>query len=149
MQQRRTIERSYRIGPSQGQIASIIGRDKSTVSRELARSFSAPGSRSPLRATARGGGAGVVGLGTGGVYDAERAQRFAHLKARRPKPRRLDPGPLRDQVWEDWPKGADLRHLTQTDCDDVVLGPNTRPRKTLDWQSPGQALNTRLVATTG
>jgi IS30 family transposase len=46
VEQRRTIERGYRIGLSQEQIASIIGKHKSTVSRELARSFSAPGSRS-------------------------------------------------------------------------------------------------------
>ena len=69
VEQRRTIERGYRIGLSQEQIASIIGKHKSTVSRELARSFSAPGSRSP-------------------------------------KPRRLDNGRLREQVWEllraDW-----------------------------------------------
>ena len=340
--QRRTIERSYRIGLSQGQIAAIIGKDKSTVSRELARSFSAPGSRSPQAATARGGGAGYRR-----VYDAERAQRFDRLKARRPKPRRLDHAPLREKVWallrarwspeqiasmlrllfpddpmmrvshetiyqslfvqtkstlkaeltahlrtqrtrrkpqtggakrvtlgitedicisarpaevEDravpghwegdllmgakgkgavitlverstryvllaplpgrhtaeltrmslaemiatlpsslrksitwdrgsemaqlaqfkvetdvpiyfcdpqspwqrgtnentngllrqyWPEGSDLRDLTQAHCDDVALGLNTRPRKTLDWQTPGQALNTRLVATTG
>ena len=80
VEQRRTIERSYRIGLSQGQIASIIGKDKSTVSRELARSFSAPGSRSPKAATARGGGQGYLR-----VYDAGRAQRFAEHKARRPK----------------------------------------------------------------
>ena len=43
-----------------------------------------------------------------------------------------------------WPKGADLRSLTQTECDDVALRLNTRPRKTLEWQTPGQALNTRL-----
>jgi transposase, IS30 family len=101
VEQRRTIERSYRIGLSQGQIASIIGKDKATVSRELKRSFSAPGSRSPKAATARGGGAGYRR-----VYDAERAQRFAEHKARRPKDRRLDHGPLRDKVWEwlrvDW-----------------------------------------------
>ena len=48
-----------------------------------------------------------------------------------------------------WPKGSDMRNLTQTDCDDVALSLNTRPRKTLDWQTPGQALNQRLVATTG
>jgi transposase, IS30 family len=46
-----------------------------------------------------------------------------------------------------WPKGADLRGLTQTECDNVALRLNTRPRKTLNWQTPGQALNTRLVAT--
>jgi IS30 family transposase len=342
VEQRRTIERSYRIGLSQGQIASIIGKDKSTVSRELARSFSAPGSRSPKAVSARGGGAGYRR-----VYDAERAQRVAQHRARRPKPWRLDHGPLREKVWEllaarwspeqisqmlrllfpddpmmrvshetiyqslfvqtkgtlkaeltahlrtqrtrrkaqtggakratlgitedlrisarpaeaadravpghwegdlllgaqgkgavitlverstrfvllaplpgrhtadlaraslselvatlplslrksitwdrgsemaqharfrietgipiyfcdpqspwqrgtnentngllrqYWPKGSDLRNLTQTDCDDVALSLNTRPRKTLHWQTPGQALNQRLVATTG
>lgn len=45
-----------------------------------------------------------------------------------------------------WPKGADLRHLTQTECDDIALRLNTRPRKTLQWQTPGQALNKTLVA---
>ena len=101
VEQRRTIERCYRIGLSQEQIASIIGKHKSTVSRELARSFSAPGSRSPLRRTARGNGHGYRR-----VYDAERAQRYAGIKARRPKARRLDHGPLREAVWEllraDW-----------------------------------------------
>lgn len=100
VEQRRTIERCYRIGLSQGQIASIIGA-KSTVSRELARSFSAPGSRSPKRRTAR-----AVGQGYRRVYDAERAQRYATIKARRPKPRRLDHAPLRREVWQllrdDW-----------------------------------------------
>jgi IS30 family transposase len=342
VEQRRTIERGYRIGLSQQLIASIIGKHPATVSRELARSFSAPGSRSPRRATARAAGAGYLR-----VYNAERAHRFATIKARRPKSRRLDHGPLRAKVWEllradwspeqiatmlpvlfpddpdmrvshetiyqslfvqtkgelkreltmhlrsrrtrrqphsggakratlgiteditirarpaevedravpghwegdllmggqgkgavitlverssrfvllaplpgrhtaeiarlgltemiatlplslrksitwdrgtemaqhahfrtetgipvyfcdpqapwqrgtnentngllrqYWPKGADLRELTQADCDDVALRLNTRPRKTLDWQTPGQALNTRLVATTG
>ncbi|MCB8958542.1 MAG: IS30 family transposase [Nocardioides sp.] len=101
MEQRRTIERCYRIGLDQGQIASIVGVHKSTISRELARSFSAPGSRSPRRRTARATGQGYLR-----VYDAERAQRRAAIKARRPKPRRLDHAPLREQVWEllraDW-----------------------------------------------
>jgi transposase, IS30 family len=342
IEQRRTIERSYRIGLSQVQIASIIGKNKATVSRELARSFSAPGSRSPKAGTARGGGAGYRR-----VYDAERAQRVAEIHALRPKPRRLDAARLRNKVWallranwspeqiahmlrvlfpddpvmrvshetiyqslfvqtkgtlkaeltahlrtqrtrrkaqtggakrvtlgitddirisarpaeatdravpghwegdlllggqgkgavitlverssrfvllaplpgrhtaelarmsltemiatlplslrksitwdrgnemaqharfktetgvqiyfcdpqspwqrgtnentngllrQYWPKGADLRTLTQTECDNVALNLNTRPRKTLEWKTPGQALNTRLVATTG
>lgn len=46
-----------------------------------------------------------------------------------------------------WPKGADLRGLTQDECDDVALRLNTRPRKTLEWQTPGRVLNKRLVAT--
>mgnify|MGYP003352667710 FL=1 len=47
-----------------------------------------------------------------------------------------------------WPKGSDLRHLTMAECDHVALSLNTRPRKTLEWQTPGQALNQRLVAAT-
>jgi len=46
-----------------------------------------------------------------------------------------------------WPKSADLRHLTQTECDEVALRLNTRPRQTLDWQTPAQFLNTKLDAT--
>jgi IS30 family transposase len=101
VEQRRTIERSYRIGLSQDQIASIIGKHKSTVSRELARSFAAFGSQSPKRSTSRGGGQGYLRS-----YNAERAHRVAGMRARRPKGRRLDHGPLREKVWEllraDW-----------------------------------------------
>ena len=48
-----------------------------------------------------------------------------------------------------WPKGSDLRHLTQADCDRVADLLNTRPRQTLGWQTPGQALNGALCAETG
>ena len=44
---------------------------------------------------------------------------------------------------------APERRDTATECDAVALQLNTRPRKTLQWQTPGQALNNRLVATTG
>ncbi len=100
VEQRRTIERSYRIGLSLDQIAAIVGKHKSTVSRELGR-CAAPGSRSPRAGTARGGGQGYRR-----AYNAERAHRQATVKARRPKARRLDHGPLREQVWDllraDW-----------------------------------------------
>lgn len=46
-----------------------------------------------------------------------------------------------------WPKGADLRHLTQADCDTVADRLNTRPRHTLNWHTPAQTLNTALLAT--
>jgi IS30 family transposase len=46
-----------------------------------------------------------------------------------------------------WPKGSDLRGLTQADCDHVADRLNRRPRQTLDWQTPAQALNTALCAT--
>ncbi len=48
-----------------------------------------------------------------------------------------------------WPKGADLRGLTQTDCDTTALKLNTRPRQTLAWKTPAQALDEALLATTG
>jgi transposase, IS30 family len=48
-----------------------------------------------------------------------------------------------------WPKGADMRQLTQADCDAVALRLNTRPRQTLNWQTPAQALDRVLLATTG
>jgi transposase, IS30 family len=47
-----------------------------------------------------------------------------------------------------WPKGADLRHLTSAECDHVAHRLNTRPRRTLNWQTPTQALLTTLNATT-
>ena len=101
LEQRQTTERSYRIGLSQGQIASIIGKSPATVSRELARSFSAPGSRSPQRHSAR-----AKGLGYRRVYDAHRAHKVAEIRSRRPKRRRLDHAALRTQVWKllraDW-----------------------------------------------
>jgi len=46
-----------------------------------------------------------------------------------------------------WPKGADLRTLTQADCDTVADRLNTRPRQTLAWNTPSQALNRALGAT--
>ncbi len=46
-----------------------------------------------------------------------------------------------------WPKGADMRELTQADCDQVALRLNTRPRQTLGWKTPHQALDEALGAT--
>jgi IS30 family transposase len=47
-----------------------------------------------------------------------------------------------------WPKGCDLRGLTQADCDAVADKLNTRPRQTLGWDNPAEALNKFLIATT-
>ena len=47
-----------------------------------------------------------------------------------------------------WPKGSDLRELTPTHCDTIAERLNTRPRRTLDWQTPPQALDHALRATT-
>jgi IS30 family transposase len=46
-----------------------------------------------------------------------------------------------------WPKGADLRDLTQADCDTIADRLNTRPRETLGWKTPAQALDEALRAT--
>ncbi|MGC4937663.1 IS30 family transposase [Kribbella sp. DT2] len=47
-----------------------------------------------------------------------------------------------------WPKGADLRTLTHARTDEVAHRLNTRPRQTLGWKTPAQALNEALRATT-
>jgi IS30 family transposase len=47
-----------------------------------------------------------------------------------------------------WPKGSDLRSTTQDECDSIALRLNTRPRQTLNWQTPAQALDEALLATT-
>jgi transposase, IS30 family len=46
-----------------------------------------------------------------------------------------------------WPKGADLRGVTQAECDAVADRLNTRPRQTLGWKTPQQALDEALGAT--
>jgi IS30 family transposase len=47
-----------------------------------------------------------------------------------------------------WPKSADLRGLTPPHCDHIAELLNTRPRHTLAWHTPAQALNEALLATT-
>ena len=55
-----------------------------------------------------------------------------------------------------FPKGTDLSRWSRDALDAVVTMLNSRPRKTLGWQTPAEALNDQLlllqqtsVATTG
>jgi IS30 family transposase len=55
-------------------------------------------------------------------------------------------GLLRDY----FPKGkTDFHRLTQADLDAVAHELNTRPRQTLNWQTPAEQLDQLLIATTG
>ena len=46
------------------------------------------------------------------------------------------------------PKGTDLSRYTQHDLDDIAAQLNTRPRRTLGYATPAEALHDLLVATT-
>ena len=47
-----------------------------------------------------------------------------------------------------FPKGADLRHVTQADCDAVAASLNNRPRKTLGFKTPLESFTELLLAST-
>jgi len=42
------------------------------------------------------------------------------------------------------PKGTDLSRYDERELDAVAANLNTRPRKTLEWKTPAEALDERL-----
>jgi IS30 family transposase len=48
-----------------------------------------------------------------------------------------------------FPKGTSLARYTQDQLDEVAIQLNSRPRMTLNWQTPAERLERLLVATTG
>ena len=56
----------------------------------------------------------------------------------------LFPSGLAGLLRQYFPKGTDLTKHTRDDLDAVAAALNSRPRKTLNWKSPAEALDDHL-----
>ena len=111
--ERLQIEALWRAGHAMPEIATLIGRHRSTVWRELDRNHSyRHGHRNPAgrRSTHPAGRAGLYRWG----YLARRAQERATARARRPRRAKLGPGqPLRPVVLERLRRRHSPRQIAQ------------------------------------
>jgi hypothetical protein len=75
--------------------------------------------------------------------DETGAEQFRGVSAGRDSP--FDRSALAGLLRQYFPKGTDLSAHTASDLAAVVAQLNTRPRKTLDWQTPAQRLDKLLA----
>ena len=113
---REEISRGLARGDSMRQIARTLGRAPSTISREV------------------GGNRGRRKYRALAVYFAD--PRSPWQRGTNENTNRL----LRQYL----PKGKSMAHLTQDDLDDIAARLNSRPRKTLDFDTPADRLEALL-----
>jgi IS30 family transposase len=68
----------------------------------------------------------------------------AHGPARRARRCRVSLRTAYGLLRQYFPKRTEIAHFTQADLDDVAAELNGRPRQTLGWKSPSQALDEAL-----
>lgn len=128
--------------------AERIGRDKSTVSRELRRGLwfasNENGSYRPYRPKRLKTGPWT----SGPFYSALAAQRKADLRRRGSrKPRRMDSDRLRAwvRIRRYLPKGTGFGDLAQEDLDAIVGEINDTPMKLLGYKTPNEVWDEEIA----